>query len=80
MRWPGVSKLSWEVPGARTTRVYRTAPVVALAAGADRAGEAGEGHLRVQLAVGHRHRHFPGRDAVGVLAADLAGEILPTSS
>ena len=67
----GISRL---VPSAVSARaVYRTAPAVAVPPGADRAARAGAGDLRVQLAVGDRHRHLPGGRALGLLAADRPG-------
>ena len=67
----GISKLAFEVPYLHG-KVYRTAPV---AAGRKRLGprpRSRDGHLRIQLAVGHRHRHFSGRRADRLLAADFA--------
>ena len=61
---------------ACTIVVYRTAPVARSPAGQRPGRKAGEGDLRFQLAFGHGHEHFPGGDPDGLLAADLAGDVL----
>ena len=58
-------------------RVYRTAPVVRLAAGRGSRRQARRRDVQVQLALDHRHGHLSGGRAVGVLAADSAGRLSP---
>ena len=67
-RWPASARLRCEVPELHKP-VYRTArwklPRVPIAG-----GQAREGDLQAQLAIGHGDGHFSGGLAVGVLAAD----------
>ena len=63
-----------------TTLVYRTAPVVEVPPGTDRAKKPEKAVYELQLAFDHRHGHLPGGDSLGVLAAHFAARVLRANS